>query len=216
MAILNEYYLAFSSIRPPVPTGEKVLAQVHSGDVLTRSVPSVLKIGSVLWFIVYSLVWLGLWSVVYRDHERWGLIQAFFAQMIALFAGFVVVKVTMLRAKHIRALPGDDFIFLRVLAVLCRWIGEIALILVIGTILSASLTPVSLSLLFLSASGGAPTTFLGFGIFAFAVLTLIASVFLFFLMYAVATTIDLMLAIEFNTRAERIANTQRLLEAQQG
>jgi len=90
VAIFNEYYHAYSSLKPPVPTGERVLAQVHSGDVLTHSLPRFLKIGIVLWFIPYSLVWLALWSVVYRDYERWGLIQAFFAQMIALFAGILV------------------------------------------------------------------------------------------------------------------------------
>jgi hypothetical protein len=214
MAILNEYYTAFSSIRPPVPTGEAVLAKVHSGAVLTRSLPGFLKIGVVLWFILYSLVWLSLWSVVYREYERWGLIQAFFAQMIALLAGFVVVKVTLLRARHLKALPSDDFVFLRIVAVLCRWVGEVALILVIGAFLSALLSPVSLSLLFLSASGAAPTTLVGLGLFMLALLTLIASVLLFFLMYAVATAIDLMLAIEFNTRAERAANPQRLLAAE--
>ncbi|HEX6862810.1 MAG TPA: hypothetical protein VF414_08345 [Thermoanaerobaculia bacterium] len=214
MTILREPYLAFQSIRPPVPTGRETLAHVHSGDVLTRSLPSFLRIGIVLWFLAYSAAWLGLWQAVYREYERWGLLQAFFAQVIAILTAYVVVRVTVLRARHINILPGDDFIFLRVLAILCRWIGEVALILVVGLSLSAALTPVSLSLLFLSPAGAVPTTLFGFGLFALAVLALIAAFFAFLLMYTVATTIDLMLAIEFNTRAERVASARELLQSE--
>lgn len=215
MTILNEYYRAYSSIRPPVPTGRETLAHVHSGDVLTRSFPTFLRAGVSLWFLAYLVSWLLLWPVVYRDYERWGLLQAFFAQVIAILTAFIVVKVTRLRARHMDTLPGDDFVYLRVFALLCRWLGEVALIMVVGLFLSAVLTPVSLSLLFLLPTGAAPTTVLGFGLFVFAVLALIAAFFLFVLMYAIATTVDLMLAIEFNTRAERAANIQRLLESEQ-
>jgi hypothetical protein len=214
VTILREPYLAFQSVQPPVPTGKETLAHVHSGDVLTRSLPSFLRIGIVLWFLAYSAAWLGIWQVVYREYERWGLLQAFFAQVIAILTAYIVVRVTLLRARHLNVLPGDDFIFLRVLAMLCRWLGEVALIMVVGLLLSAALTPVSLSLLFLSPEGAAPTTIFGLGFVLFAVLALIAAFFVFLLMYAVATTIDLMLAIEFNTRAERVASARELLQSQ--
>ena len=213
MTILREPNLAFQSARPPVPTGRETLAHVHSGDVLTRSLPSFLRIGAVLWFLAYSAAWLGLWAVVYREYERWELVQAFFAQVIAILTAYVVVRVTLLRARHINVLPGDDFIFLRVLALLCRWLGEVALILAVGLSLSAALTPVSLSLLYLSSTGATPTTILGFGFLVASVFALIAAFFAFLLMYTVATTIDLMLAIEFNTRAERSA-TRELLQSE--
>ncbi|HWN44854.1 MAG TPA: hypothetical protein VNW71_21705 [Thermoanaerobaculia bacterium] len=214
MTILREPYLTYQSVRPPVPTGREALAHVHSGDVLTRSLPSFLRIGAVLWFLAYSAAWLGLWQVVYREYERWELLQAFFAQVIAILTAYVVVRVTLLRARHVNVLPGDDFIFLRALALLCRWLGEVALILAVGLSLSAALTPVSLSLLYLSSTGATPTTFLGFGLLLVSVFALIAAFFVFLLMYTVATTIDLMLAIEFNTRAERVANARELLQSE--
>lgn len=213
MTILREPYLAFQSVRPPVPTGREALAHVYSGDVLTRSLPGFLRIGAVLWFLAFFAAWLGLWPVVYREYERWELVQAFFAQVIAILTAYVVLKVTLLRARHVNVLPGDDFIFLRVLAMLCRWLGEVALILAVGLSLSAALTPVSLSLLYLSSTGATPTTFLGFGLLFISVFALIAAFFVFLVMYTVATTIDLMLAIEFNTRAERIAR-QELLQTE--
>jgi hypothetical protein len=210
---LKEYFALPPNIR--VQPGKEVLGHVHSGDLLTHSLPKLLRIGTVSWFIAYTLTWLAVWSDIYKNYERWGLMQVFFAQMISIFAAFLVVSITFVRTKHMAALPGDDFIFLRMLAVFCRWSAEVALVLAVGASLSALLSSVSLPLLFLSPSGGAPNSILGFGLKLFALLAVFASFLIFLFLYAVATGVDLMLAIEFNTRADRIARASRLVESGQ-
>lgn len=213
MTTLKNYIDLPPTVR--IQTGKDVLGHVHSGDVLTHSLPKVLRIGAVLWFITYTLQWLSVWSDVYKHYERWGLMQAFFAQMISVVAAFVAVSVTLVRSRHMEALPGDDFVFLRMLAVFCRWMGEVALVFSAGAYLSALLSPVSLPLLFLSAEGAAPDALWGLGLRLFTLLAVVASLLLFLFLYTVATGIDLMLAIEFNTRAERIAKTSKLVESRQ-
>ncbi len=213
MTTLKNYFDLPPTVR--VRPGKEVLGHVHSGDVMTHSLPRFLRIGVVLWFITYVLKWLVVWAGVYRNYERWGLMQAFLAQMISIVAAFVVVSVTLLRARHLETLPSDDFVFLRMTSVFFRWMGEVALILAVGAFLSSLLSSVSLPLLFLSSSGSAPESFWGFGLKVISVFALVASFLQFVLLYAIATGIDLMLAIEFNTRTEKIAKASNLVEAAQ-
>jgi hypothetical protein len=211
MTTLKNYFDLPPAIR--LRAGKEVLGHVHSGNVMTHSLPRFLRAGAVLWFIAYTLQWLVVWLGVYENYERWGLMQAFFAQMISIIAAFIVVSVTLLRARHLETLPGDDFVFLRMSAVFFRWMGEVALILAIGAFLSSLLSSVSLPLLFLSASGATPQSFLGLGLKIVAAFALIASFLQFVLLYTIATGIELMLAIEFNTRTERIAKASHLAES---
>lgn len=213
MTNLKEYLALPPTVR--IQPGKDVLGHVHSGDVITRSLPKLMRTGAVLWFIAYTAAWLAVWSGIYKNFERWGLMQAFFAQMISILAAFVVLNVTLVRARHLEALPGDDFVFLRMFSIFCRWMGEVALVLTVGISLSAMLSSVSLPLLFLSPSGAAPESLWGLGLKVLAGSALIASLLLFVALYAVATGADLLLAIEFNTRADRIARTPRLVESGQ-
>jgi len=98
--------------------------------------------------------------------------------------------------------------------VILRWLGEIALVDIIGTLLSFLLKPVGGllgSIVFTLSpktgqeiSSGASSLLLVLGpIYIAAAVTTVA---LFLLFYALANAIDLMLTVEFNTRAERVSN----------
>jgi hypothetical protein len=199
-------------VRWPTSTSRDLLAFIHSGDVLRDTIPKFLKIGAVIGFAVYSLFWLAFWPGVYEEFERWGLVKAFFAQLIVLGSVFLVVRITFLRAQHLATLPADDFVSLRAVAVLSRWLGEIVLVYVLGTGVAALLQPLGAMLTGLisallpsagsSASGGSSALLL-MSVPLFLIFTSIAAA-LFLILYTVANTIDLGLAIEFNTRAERV------------
>ncbi len=196
---------------PPSPARD-LLAYLHSGDVLRHSFPRLLRIGAIVWLFFFVLVWIAVWPGIYEAFERWGLVKAFFAQMITITIAFLVVRFTMLRAGHMAALPPDDFVSLRALAVLCRWFGEIALIYVLGRGLSSLLQPISAPMTTLlgqlspgaagQVSSGTPVLLMLSGPLSLFFVSVAASLFLG--LYAVATAIDVYLAIEFNTRAERV------------
>ncbi len=213
MALLSQSS-AFDALRWPtsISTSRDLLASLHSGDVLRQTLPRLLRIGIVVWFVVYTLLWVFTWPGIYQEFERWGLMKAFFAQLIALAAAFLVTRITILRAQHLAALPADDFVSLRATAVLSRWLGEIAFVYVLGGALSSLLQPVGPALnSFLSevspstasaVSGGTPKLLLVSAPLSLLWVSVVAALFL--LLYAVANAIDLGLAIEFNTRAERV------------
>ena len=196
----------------PPTLARDMLAYLHSGDLLRHSLPRILQTGSVLWLFFFVVMWLAVWSGIYRDFERWGLVKAHFAQMISLTTAFLVVRITMLRAGHLRVLPPDDFVVLRAQSVLYRWFGEIALVYVVGRGLSALLQPLSapMSSLWSSlspstageVSSGTPMLLLLSGPLSLFFVSIAASLFLG--LYALATAIEVYLAIEFNTRAERV------------
>lgn len=213
MTTLKNYIDLPPTVR--IQAGRDVLGHVHSGDVLTHSLPKLLRIGAALWFLSYTLQWLSIWASAYKNYERWGLMQAFFALMISIFAAFVMTSITLVRSRHMEALPGDDFVFLRMLAVFCRWLGEMALVFSAGAFLSVSLSFVVLPLLLPFVGEVDPNSLWGVGLRLVTLLAVIASFLLFLLLYTVATGIDLILAIEFNTRADRIARTSRLVESDQ-
>lgn len=196
---------------PPSPARD-LLAYLHSGDLLRRWLPRLLRIGAFLWLLVYVLLWIAVWPSIYEEFERWGLVKAFFSQMILIVTAFLVTRITMLRAGHLQALPPDDFMVLRVVAVLFRWVGEIALVYVVGRGLSNLLQPVSAAMNSL-LSGLSPSAAGEVSSGTPMLLLLSAPLSLFFVgvalalflgLYMVATAIDVYLAIEFNTRAERV------------
>lgn len=120
------------NLKLPTTTSRDVLASLHSGDVLRRTLPRLLRAGIVVWLFVYTFLWMASWPGVYQEFERWGLVKAFFAQLIALATAFLVARITILRAEHLAALPADDFVSLRVTSVLSRWWGEIVLVYIVG------------------------------------------------------------------------------------
>jgi hypothetical protein len=195
---------------PPSPARD-LLAYLHSGDVLRHGLPRLLRIGALVWLFVYVLLWIAVWPAIYEAFERWGLVKAFFAQMILIVTAFLVARITLLRARHLQVLPPDDFVNLRALAILYRWFGEIALVYVVGRGLSSLLQPVSAPMNSVlsglspgmagAVSSGTPKLLLLSAPLSFFFVAVAASLFLG--LYAAATAIDVYLAIEFNTRTER-------------
>ncbi len=195
-----------------MPRARGLLAYLHSGDVLRQSLPWVLRVGAVIWLLFVVLLWIGVWPGIYEQFERWGLVKAFFAQMISIATAALVFRITMLRARHLQALPADDFVSLRALSVLFRWFGEIALVYVVGTGLGSLLQPVS-ALMGSMLSDISPSMASGISSGTPKLLLVSAPLSVFFVsvaaglfisLYSVATAIDVFLAIEFNTRAERV------------
>lgn len=204
--------LNLDAVRWPTSPSRDLLAFIHSGDVLRKTIPKFLKIGAVIGFASFTLVWLASWYGIYEQFERWGLVKAFFAQLIVLGTVFLVVRITFLRAQHLAILPPDDFVNLRAVAVLSRWLGEIVLTYILGSGLAGLLQPVGATLTGLisalwpsagsSVSSGS-SALLAMSVPLFLLSTALAAT-LFFILYTVANMIDLGLAIEFNTRAERV------------
>lgn len=211
MTLLPQQF-ALDALRLPTSTSRDLLAFIHSGDVLRKTLPRLLRIGVILWLFSYTLLWLAVWPGIYEQFERWGLVKAFFAQLIVLGTAFLVARITFLRAQHLAVLPADDFVSLRAMAVLSRWLGEIVLVYLLGGGLSSLLQPVGAAMnAFLgtvspsmasAVSSGAPS--LLFASAPLALLWIVPAVVFFLVLYTVANTIDLGLTIEFNTRAERV------------
>lgn len=212
MTLLSESALSQSpSMQTPkliTSADRSLLTYLHSGEFTRDFLPKLLRISAVILLISYTLYWLSIWQWVYQEFERWGLVRAFCAQIIALATAFFVTKITLLRAKHLEALPADDFVILRALSVLCRWFAEVALVFVLGMGLSSFLQPLSPLMSTLAESTAAsqgsreaPQSMISGIISGMAALVVTP---LFLILYALATAIDLSLAVEFNTRAERV------------
>jgi hypothetical protein len=173
-----------------------------------------LRIGVGIGIVFYLLYWLITWPSIYEQFERWGLVKAFFAQLIDLATVLLIARISILRAGHLQVLPPDDFVNLRAVSVILRWLGEIALVDIVGTGLSFLLRPVGGFLgsivsalspkMAQEISSGASSLVVIMGPLYIA--SAAATVTLFLLFYALANAIDLMLAVEFNTRAERVGH----------
>lgn len=208
VTFLSEH-LAMPKLKLPTSVDRRLLSYFHSGEVMRHFLPKLIRISAVMGLIFYAISWLLIWPAVYEEFERWGLVKAFFAQMIVLATIFLSTKVSLIRAKHLETLPADDFVVLRAVAVLCRWYAEISLVYVLGMGLSSLIQPLSPILMSLfnvpptvqEGSGTVLQSALSGGVSTFAVI-IVAPLFL--VLYSVATAIDLSLAIEFNTRAERV------------
>lgn len=211
MSLLVERLTALPSFRSPVPVAKRVLAYFHSGEALRHALPQVMRGAAIAWLFIGALGWLFLWPSVYEEFERWGLVRAFLAQMLSLVVLYVLARVTMLRASHLKTLPADDFVNLRATAVLCRWLGEVLLVQAVGSglvmllqrnhpLLAAILGSLAPSA---EIDGGEVdlSALLSGALIVFWFVFAIGS---FFFLYAVATAIDVYLAIEFNTRPERV------------
>jgi hypothetical protein len=201
--------LAMPNLKVPTSLDRRLLAYLHSGEVVRHFLPKFLRISAIMGFVGYAILWLRIWSAVYREFERWGLVKAFFAQIIALATIFLLMRITQLRARHLEALPVDDFVVLRAVAVLCRWFAETTMVYVLGMELTSLLQPLSPFLMsFLNAqpnvTGGAGGALLSLASGALSALAVLVIAPLFLVLYSTATAIDLSLAIEFNTRAERV------------
>jgi len=203
--------LDLSTLKVPTSTSRDLLAYFHSGDVLRQVTPWLMRLASVTWLVFYVLIWIVSWPGVYREFERWGLVKAFVAQLIALATAFLVTRITILRAQQLAVLPADDFVTLRAMALLLRWLAETALVFALGTGLSTLLQPAGAgSSAFVSSlspslgaqlSTGATGLLLASAPMSLALVTLVTGLFL--VLYTLANAIDLGLAIEWNTRAER-------------
>jgi hypothetical protein len=211
LTILTER-LAAAKLRLPQSFSRSMLAYLHSGDVLRQSLPMVMQILLGVWLFFSIVLWFAVWPAIYTEFERWGLVRAFIAQWISLATVFLVARITLHRARHLQALPPDDFVSLRALAVLCRWFGEIALVQVVGSGVSSLFQPISaFSTAILTeisptagtaVSSGTPALLLASAPLSLFFVAVAAG--LFIVLYSLSTAIDIYLAIEFNTRAERV------------
>ncbi len=203
--------LGLDRVKFPAAPSRRLLAYLHSGDVLRQALPWIMRVWAIVSFVLFAAAWLSAWPGIYREFERWGLVKAFLAQLIMFAAIFLVIRITMLRAEHLRVLPPDDFVNLRALAIVCRWAGEVTLVYCVGDGLSSLLEPVGPLLTsavnaFAPAAGqrvssGSASVLLVSSPFTMLYVWFAAALFLG--TYALATAIDVYLAIEFNTRASR-------------
>jgi hypothetical protein len=204
--------LTLDTLKWPTSTSRNLLAFFHSGDLLRTTIPRLLRIGVLLWLCINVLLWSLSWPSIYEQFERWGLVKAFFLQVVTLGTLFLVTRITFLRSHHLETMPSDDFANLRAVAVLSRWLGEIVLVYVLGSGLSNLLQPISAGMNALagalspsmasSVSEGTPKLLIASAPLSMLWIGLGAVSFLLF--YTFANAIDLGLAIEFNTRAERV------------
>lgn len=204
MATILGEHLAIPQLKAPAPPARRLLAYLHSGESMRHFLPKLLRIWVGVWLVSYVFSWLLQWPLVYRELERWGLVKGFVAQMIGLATALLILRITLLRSRHLEAFPADDFVVLRTMAVVLRWFGEVALVFVVGMGLRLLLQPIDPVVLAATAEGGVGRGFLGL---ASGIVTSLAMVIvppLFLLLYSLATVIDLGMAIEFNTRAERM------------
>jgi tetratricopeptide (TPR) repeat protein len=184
-----------------------LLASVHRGDVFTKVFPAVLILAVWISALIYAFTWLVSWIDVYTELERWDLVLAFLDQLFLLGIVYVLLRITLLRADHLKAIPAGDYVPLRATALFLRWQGEISLILALragghallqpsepiwlqGTFEGLGQTSMAGTLAPLVKGGsltfGGGYQFLGFLLFA--------------ILYGLATAIDAYLAIETNTR----------------
>lgn len=195
-----------------MPSFRHCLAYFHSGQLHRRWLPKVLRIGATVWLFLYVMGWLAAWPALYWEFERWGLVKAFVALFVALGTALLIVRFTFLRAGHVEELPQDDLVSLRALAVILRWAGEVPLIYALGMGVSSNLMPIgpllNEALGKLSPNGAAAVSSGSSALFLFsAPLSLMfvgLAVVAFLVLYSLAASIDVLLAIEFNTRAERM------------
>lgn len=201
---LKEQLAAISQLKAPASVTRRLLAYLHSGEAMRHALPRFLRIGIAVWFVTYVASWLLMWPVVYQEFERWGLVKAYFARLVAIFTAFLILRITLLRTSHLEALPADDFVVLRTMAVACRWFGEVTLVYVVGMGISQFLQPIDAILLSGSAAeGGVNKGLIAVASGALTSIYLVIIVPLFLLLYSIATVIDLGMAIEFNTREEK-------------
>lgn len=213
ISLLVERLNALPRLRSPASLAKRLLGFIHSGEAHRKGLSRLLRVGALLWLTAGAIVWLLVWPLVYEEFERWGLVRAFVAQMIWLATLLLTVKITLLRAEHVNALPPDDFVSLRAASVFCRWFAEVMLLQVVGAALAMLMQPINplfvsiLSSISPSASAsGVGQALLGLISGAWLLLWLALAVPAFVLLYGVATAIDVYLAIEFNTRPERVGD----------
>lgn len=192
--------------RPESHPTRRFLARIHRGDAFTLLFALALKV--LVWIVapIFTLVWLVRWSVVYYEFERWELVLAFFDQLVVLGLCYALCHLTLLRAEHLRKLPPDELVTLRGTTLIVRWVGEFALILALGLLALAVIGVPSVG--WMTLLGVGPGTEIGGDLkLASKLVSLVATgIFqaaafaLFILCYALAGAIEVVLAIEKNTR----------------
>lgn len=189
-----------------------LLASIHRGDAFTKAFSAVLMILVWVLGLTNAIAWIGSWDHVYYEFERWELVLAFVDQFFLLGLLCVGLRVTYLRAGHLRRIPPGYFVSLRAVALILRWLGECVLIVTIGVLGHALLrVPESgwLSLIFGGTTAGGD---LKAGLKAWSLLTnswfQILGFVAFTLFYSLANTIDAFLSIERNTRASKHSSAE--------
>ncbi len=203
-----EVFLGRARVRG-YPT-RRLLAGIHRGDAFTKVFSLTLKFLAWILGLLIGLTWIGSWVQVYRELERWELILAFVDQFFLLGLLCVVFHVTYLRAGHLRRIPPGYFVSLQATALILRWFGECVLILAIGVLGHALLgvpEPGWMSSLFGGYGSPVSEGDLKAGIRAWSVVSGIWTQMIGFLVftgcYALASVIEIFLAIERNTRKEQ-------------
>lgn len=198
----------------PAALDRRLLAYLHSGDILRLAWAALMRFGVSVWLAVEVFLWIAIWPGIYEQFERWGLVKAFFAQLLTLATVALVARFTFLRAGQLRELPADDFVILRALALIFRWLAEIILVGVVGWGLSNLLQPLgplatavgtqaSPAVGNLASSGSSQLLLVAT---PFTLVFIEAAAAIFVGLYGLAAALELILAIEFNTRADKAAH----------
>lgn len=176
-----------------IPT-RRFLSTLHRGEAFTR-VFSIALVGLVGTLgVVLGIGWLVSWGSVYREFERWQLVLAFVDQFFLLAMLVLLLHVTFLRAGHLRQVPAGPFVSLQASALILRWLGESALILAMAMLGHALLNVPDISWLSSAQELVKAGSVLVSGwnqVLGFVTFTVF---------YAMASAIDVFLAIERNSR----------------
>lgn len=190
--------------RRAAPTPRSFLVSLHRGELITMVFSSLLFCLASFFAFGAAFVWLFRWIFLFYELERWSLVLSFFDQAFLALAGYYLFRISVLRALHVRAVPGGRFAAMQAAGYLLRWIGEFLFLL--------SLTYFGHTLLAIPATGigsvipGLEGTVAGIQkllALPFAGLFFIAGFLFLPVFYVAAGIIDTFLHIEQNTREKR-------------
>lgn len=189
-----------------------ILASIHRGDAFTRVFS--LTLIALIWVSgpMTLLAWFGSWAYIYDELERWGLVLAFVDQFFLLTASYFLLQITYLRAGHLRQIPQGQFVILQAAALILRWLGECILISTLATLGHSLLAAQGSDWISSILSGFGPTVAQGDVTVATKFLSIATSGWLqiigfssFALLYTLASRIELLITIEWNTRDKKVS-----------
>lgn len=193
-----------------VPPARKILAYFHGGRIFTDTLPLLAKIALITQGLVLAFWWIGAWSSIFRDYERWRLILATLVQFGFLALLYLFARVAWMRIDHLRRIPPGESAALRSLPILLRTSAELLFFFTVAISVKTFLMPAPSPPPAFEVGGALGTgsflgplvspftgTALGVGtILSIALWSILALV----VFYGLANAVETYLAIEINTR----------------
>ncbi|MEM1206096.1 MAG: hypothetical protein AAGN66_22895 [Acidobacteriota bacterium] len=196
-------------VREILPTSRGVLARMHRGEVILLVFSASLTAFAVAVLIAGAITWIAFWGLAFYGLERWALVAAFFNLMIYAVALFLVVRISLLRADHLRKLPWSRFVVLQAAGLILRWFADIGFVIgAAGLVTSLLFMPFPGSAEVLAGSGISVVGTLKMSSLPMAALALLGTFAIQIYCYALAAAIDTFLAIEQNTRGSGATPTR--------